>query len=290
MPTRSKSNSIRPVNNTDSTVPEEPTRDRRMSLVEHLVELRKRLFVSAIAIAITMVIGWFLSDIVWDALRQPILAIAQGQQREAELNYADITGAFDLKLQISLLIGVILAAPVWMYQVWAFFAPGLKTTERRFAILFLIAAVPLFFAGCVAGWWVFPNIVQLMTSFAPPEDAARINARQYFEFALRLILVVGVAFILPVLLVLLNAAGVVSAKAIASSWRAAILIITVFTAMATPAADVFSMIMLAIPLVGLYWLAVLIAWLHDRRVERRQAGYEASTTVDSETGGTDPHV
>ncbi|MFC4225277.1 twin-arginine translocase subunit TatC [Lysinibacter cavernae] len=243
-----------------------------MSLGQHLIELRKRLFRAAIAIVLCMVVGWFLSDFVWDALREPIFTIAEQQNREAELNYADITGAFDLKLQISLIIGFVLSAPFWLYQVWAFLSPGLKRNEKRYAIAFLAAAVPLFFAGCYAGWIVFPNIVNLMTGFAPAEDAARLNARQYFDFALRLIIVVGVAFVLPVLLVLLNFVGVLTAKSIIKSWRVAILVIVLFTAMATPAADVLSMLFLAIPMILLYLLAAGIAYLHDRRLAKKQKG------------------
>jgi len=240
-----------------------------MSLAQHLLELRKRLFISAIAIVVGMVAGWFLSEWVWDALRAPILDIAE--RRDAQINYSDISSAFDLRLQIAFTLGLVGSSPVWLYQIWAFLGPGLTSNEKRYGLGFLFSAIPLFLAGCFAGWLVFPHIVELMTSFAPPEDAALVEARRYLDFVLKLVIVVGVAFVVPVFLVLLNLAGVVSARAILRSWRIAILVIILFTAVATPAADVITMFMLAIPMLLLYFGAAFLAWLHDRRVAKREA-------------------
>lgn len=254
-----------------------------MSLSGHLTELRRRLYVCAIAVVVAMVAGWLLSDVVLAALREPIFLIAEDQKRIATINYDGITSAFDLKLQIALTVGIVLASPVWLFQIWAFFVPGLTKKERRFSAGFILAAVPLFFAGCFAGWLVFPHIVALMTSFAPSDDATIITAKTYFDFVLKLVIVVGVAFVLPVFLVLLNFAGIVSAASIIRSWRIAILLIVLFTAIATPAADVLSMVLLAIPMVALYLLAAAIAWLHDLRAAKRQSGVtsEVPSEVDS---------
>ena len=133
-------------------------------------------------------------------------------------------------------------------------------------------------AGCVAGWWVFPHIVELMTSFAPSSDSTIITAKTYFDFVLKLTIIVGVAFVLPVFLVLLNFAGVISAKAILKGWRWALLIIVLFTALATPAADVLSMLFLAVPMILLYFLAAAIAVLHDRRKDKRLAKDEEAAS------------
>lgn len=236
-----------------------------MSLGEHLVEFRKRLYKSALAIVLGMVAGWFLADYLLNALREPIYAVAQEQGRVASLNYDSITSAFDLQLQIAFTLGLVFASPVWLYQVWAFFMPGLTKKEIKYTLGFFLSAVPLFLAGCYAGWLVFPHIVQLMTSFAAQDDTSIITAKAYFDFVLKLVLIVGVAFVLPVFLVLLNFAGVLSAASIIKSWRMAILAITLFTALATPAADVLSMFLLAIPMIALYLLAALIAYLNDRR-------------------------
>ncbi|MDJ0377699.1 twin-arginine translocase subunit TatC [Cryobacterium sp. PH31-L1] len=245
-----------------------------MSLGQHLIELRKRLYLAAAGLLIGAIAGWFLSDFVWDQLREPIYVIINAQHRNAQINYPDITSAFDLKLKISLYVGLIVSSPVWLYQVFAFLVPGLTRTEKKYTFGFLFTAIPLFLAGCAAGWIVLPHVVELMTSFAPIEDSAYINAQAYFDFVLKLVVAIGIAFVLPVFIVLLNFAGVISAASIIKSWRIAILVIVLFTAIATPAADVVSMFLLAIPMVMLYFAAYGIAWLHDRRAARKVLAFE----------------
>ena len=245
----------------------------KMSLGQHLIELRKRLFLAAAGILVGAILGWFLADFVWDALRQPILAIASEQGRAAQINYPDITSSFDLKLKIAFYVGLVVSSPVWLYQIFAFLVPGLTRKEKQYTFGFFFTAIPLFLAGCTAGWFVLPNIVGLMTSFAPVEDAAFINAQNYLDFVLKLVIAIGVAFVLPVFIVLLNMAGVISAASIIKSWRIAILVIVLFTAIATPAADLVSMFLLAIPMVALYFAAYGIAVLHDRRVAKRALAF-----------------
>lgn len=253
-----------------------------MTLGEHLIELRKRLVIAAIAIVLAAVAGWLLSDLVWDALRVPITQIAVEQGREANINYGDITSAFDLKLQIAFFLAVILACPIWLYQIWAFLAPGLTGKEKRYGVAFILSAVPLFLLGAYAGWLVLPNIVRLMTSFAPAQDSAFITARSYLDFTIKLMLVIGIGFVLPVLIVLLNFVGVLSASAIIKSWRVAVLVICLFTAIATPAADLLSMFLLAIPMILLYFAAAGIAYLHDRRVAKTQASLMAEYDLEQQ--------
>lgn len=250
-----------------------------MSLGQHLLELRKRLFIAAIGIAVGAVVGFLLAGFIWDALREPVVTIATAQHRNAEINYPTITGAFDLKLQIALYVGLIISSPIWLYQIFAFFLPALTRTEKQYTLGFFFTAVPLFFAGCFAGWYVMPHVVELMTSFVPQEDASFFDAKYYFDFVLKLVFAIGVAFVLPVFLVLLNFARVISAKSIISSWRWAILVICLFTAIATPAADVFSMFLLAMPMVVLYFAAYGVAVLHDRRMLRRDAALAAQPAL-----------
>ncbi len=238
-----------------------------MSLAQHLLELRRRLFIAAGAVLVGAILGFIASDFILGALMSPINRIADA--RNAILNFATITGSFDLKMQIALYSGVIISSPVWLWQIWAFIIPGLTRKEKRYGFGFFFAAIPLFFLGCVAGWYVLPNIVSIMTGFAPESTSAVTDAKLYFDFVLKLVLAVGIAFVLPVFVVLLNFVGVLSASAIIKGWRWAILAITLFTAIATPAADVLSMFLLAIPMVLLYFIAAGIAWLHDRRAARR---------------------
>jgi len=242
-----------------------------MSLGEHLLELRKRLGIIGLSIILAAIGGWFLADPVWTALSDPIMEIAKERNRDAEINYTTVTEAFDTKIAIAVVLGIVMAAPVWLYQVWAFFVPALMKRERRLALGFLSAAVPLFLAGVTAGWLVLPNIVVLLTGFAPEQSATLLTAKVYLDFALKLVLAIGVGFVLPVFLVVLNYVGVLEARSIIKGWRVAIIIIALFTAIATPAADVVSMVVLAIPMVILYFIAAGIATIHDRRAAKRTA-------------------
>lgn len=244
--------------------------DKRMSLGQHLVELRKRLLIAALGIVIGMVIAFLLAQPIIDLLTMPIAAIAE-RTGKAVLNFDTITGAFDLQIRIAFAVGLIISAPVWLLQIWLFIGPGMTRKETRYTVGFLGAAVPLFFAGAFAGWLVMPHIIDLMSRFVPEGAANFFQYSYYYDFILKLLIVVGVAFVLPVFLVLLNLAGVMSGKAILKGWRVAVLAITIFTALATPAADVISMFLLAIPMLILYFLAVGIALLVDRRRAKRAA-------------------
>jgi len=239
-----------------------------MSLREHLAELRKRLFISAIAILVGIVAGFVLAQPTIHLISGPIREIAESHN--AVLNFDTVTGAFDVTMKIAITIGVVVASPVWLYQIWAFLVPGLTRKEKVYALGFVGSAIPLFLAGCVAGWFVFPHIITLLAGFTPSEAANFYQAGYYYDFVLKLVLAVGVAFVLPLLLVLLNFVGVLSAKSIIRSWRVAILVIALFCAIATPAADVVSMFLLAIPMVVLYFTAWGIAWMHDRRLTKSQ--------------------
>ena len=246
-----------------------------MSLGAHLLELRKRLFIAAIAVAVGAVLGWLASDYIWEAMRGPVVLIAQAQHRNAQINYPNITSAFDLKLQIAFYVGLIVSSPVWLYQIFAFFVPALTRKEKQYTFGFFFTAVPLFIAGGVVGWLLVPHMVGLLTSFAPEQDSAIIDAKTYIDFVTKLVIAVGVAFVLPVFLVLLNFVGVLSAKSIIGSWRWAIIAIALFTAIATPAADVLSMFLLAVPMVLLYFAAYAVSWLHDRRAAKAAMKLEA---------------
>lgn len=224
------------------------------------------------AILLFSVGGWFTADFIWDALRGPITLVAK--QHNATLNYTDVTSAFDLHIQIAFTVGIVLSSPIWLYQIFAFLVPGLTKREKRYTFGFFFTAVPLFLAGCAAGWFVFPHIVGLLTSFVPGQDAVFLGAKEYLGFVLKLVLAIGIAFILPVFLVLLNFMTILSAKAILKAWRWAILVIIVFCAIATPSADLVSMFLLAVPIIILYFLAVGVATLHDRAALKRARALE----------------
>lgn len=263
-----------------------------MSLGDHLRELRKRLFISAVAIVVGAIIafvnwGWVaslfrlpfslksLTSIVQDGMRVPIDKLAESHN--AVISYTTVSSAFDLTVQIGLTIAILLASPVWLFQVFAFLVPGLTSKEMRYTFGFFFSAVPLFLAGGFVGWLLFPHMVELLASFTPSQDSIVLDARYYYDFIIKLVLAVGVGFVLPVFLVLLNFVGVLSATAILKGWRVAVLVITLFCAIATPAVDVVSMFLLAIPMIALYFAAVLVATIHDRAVGRRIPTAEAGS-------------
>lgn len=241
-----------------------------MSLGEHFIEFRNRLLISAIAIAISLVAGWMLSYWVWDVLREPIQSI-EATGRTATIMYTDISSAFDIRVQTSLFIAVLISSPVWLYQIWAFIVPGLTRKEKWYAVGFLAAAVPLFLAGIYAGWSVLPNIVKVMSFFQDEQEAFNMDARAYLDFTVKLLLAIGIGFVMPVLLVLLNFVGVIRGKTILKSWRIAMLLIVLFAAITTPAADLSSMFLLSVPIIVLYFIAAGIAVLHDRQRDKRKA-------------------
>ena len=252
-----------------------------MSLVQHLLELRRRLLIGALALVVATIVGWFVSDIVLAALESPLATVAKESGRTASLNFPGITSAFDVRFEIALFAGAVLSSPVWLYEIFAFLTPGMNRTEKKYVFGFFFSAVPLFLAGCTAGWLLIPHIVTLMTGFASGGSSTIVTAGDYLDFVIKLILVLGVAFVLPVFLVLLNFLGVLSGRAILHAWRWAILAITVFTALATPSADVLSMFLLALPMVLLYFVAVGIAIVHDRRKAKREAATLDSESVDA---------
>ncbi|GAB3599127.1 twin-arginine translocase subunit TatC [Microbacterium tumbae] len=243
-----------------------------MSLAAHLVELRRRLIISAIALVVAMVVAFFVTDPIIHFITEPIRTIADERGEEiVALSFTSVTSPFDLRIRIAFSIGLFLSAPVWLWQVWAFLMPGLTRKEIRYTLGFVGAAIPLFFAGCYVGTILVPHVIEIMAGFTPEGGTNLYEASKFYDFVFKLMIVVGVAFVLPVFLVALNVAGIMSGRAILKGWRVAILIATVFAALATPAADVVSMLILGGILIVLYFAAALLSLLFDRRRRKRDA-------------------
>jgi len=252
-----------------------------MTLGGHLRELRRRFIISISAILVGTVVGWIVSPYIYAALQAPILNVAKKSGRDAALNFDTVTGSFDLTFQMSLTVGFVLASPVWLWQLWAFITPGLVKNERAYAIGFLASGLPLFAAGCATGWFVMPHIVDLMLDFAPESSISNLSARYYYDFILKLMIAAGIGFVLPVILVMLNFAGVMQGRTILKGWRIAVIVIVAFTAISTPATDILSMLLLALPLVALYFIAVGVALVNDKRRERKLAAFLEAEGISS---------
>lgn len=234
-----------------------------MRLVEHFTEFRRRMLLIAAGLLIGMIGAWFLVDPVFDALQAPVLMI-QDESRSASLNFGTITSAFDMRIRVALFLGVILTAPWWIYQLWAFIAPGLRRTEKKYVLLFLGAGTPLFLAGAFAGWAILPHAVTVLTAMTPEGGSNLMDARTYLTFAMRMILAFAIAFLFPVVMIALNLMGVAKAKTLLKGWRWAVVLIFTFAAIANPLPDPWSMIALGGIMTLLYFGAVGIAALVDR--------------------------
>jgi sec-independent protein translocase protein TatC len=248
--------------------------DAKMSLSGHLKELRNRLFWSALFIIGGSVAGWFMFDTVFNELQRPIVELAAKPGSNATINFPTVVSALDVRVQVSIFLGILMSAPIWLYNLWAFVTPGLKKRERRYTIGFVLASVPLFIGGTALAWSSLPAFVVVLVGFTPDGAANVINASEYILFTIRILLVFGLAFVMPVALVMLNFAGVITAQNIIKSWRMAVFVSAVVGAIATPVAEPMAMFLLMGPLLILYFVAAGIAYLHDKRVAKKLAALE----------------
>jgi len=244
----------------------------RMPLLEHFRELRKRVVRSALSIAIFGSIGWIFYSTIIRILTKPVcdLSRAASTPHHCGVLYIDgVLGPLNLQITVAIVSGVILASPIWLYQLWAFVAPALHKREKKYSILFIATAAPFFFMGAALAYWILPLAIKVLLGFTPTTLTNLIRFSDYLTFVMHLILVFGLAFELPVFLVALNMAGVLSGRAILKPWRICVFGITVFSATFVPTSDPFTMGILALPLVGFYFAAGGIAVLNDRRRAKR---------------------
>ncbi|MBY4401950.1 twin-arginine translocase subunit TatC [Rhodococcus fascians] len=246
-----------------------------MPLAGHMREARRRAIRAAVSLLVGVVIGFATSDRILDILRGPVEELALS--RQASLNFETVTGAFDLQLRIALFTGVIVSSPVWLREIVAYLTPGLTRREKKYVLGFSAAATPLFVAGCAFGFTIFPRMVSVLAGFSSDEDSTILNASYYVDFVMKVVLATGIAFVLPAVLVMLNCLGIVSAHRLRRSWRVSVVAIALFSALVTPAADVLSMFLVALPMVTLFGAALVITEIHDRRSSRRAIAQENSS-------------
>ncbi|MDO5619665.1 MAG: twin-arginine translocase subunit TatC [Kocuria sp.] len=252
-----------------------------MALAEHLREFRNRLIISAIATVIGMVGGFFLYFPFMEWLTEPIKQLNQQESREAFLNFGGVGGSFNVMVEVSIILGLIIASPVWLYQLWAFITPALHKKEKRYAYGFVIAAVPLFLGGCFLGIVTMPAAVFALTAFNPEDTGNVIEAVPYVRFVLQLILTIGLACVLPVLLVGLNMLGMLSGRTLLKAWRWVIILVLLLAAIVAPGPDMMVMFYIAAPLMGLFFLSVGVCLFNDRRRAKKRAKQEGDYSADS---------
>ncbi|WP_434740077.1 twin-arginine translocase subunit TatC [Micromonospora sp. SH-82] len=249
--------------------------DGSMTLIEHIRELRTRLFRASLAVAVGLIAGFVVAQDVFDLLAQPYCRLP-GMTVDGECqNFLMLSPAdgFVLKLKIALWVGLILGGPVWLYQLWAFIAPGLHRHERKWAYVFVAIAAPLFAAGSLLAYFVVDKGLAFLLEAGVTGTDSQLEVTRYISFVTNMILLFGVAFEFPLTLLMLNFTGVVSARRLLSWWRVVVFICFAFAAVATPDPGPFGMILLALCLCLLYFIAVGVAFLNDRRKGRGKEMY-----------------
>jgi sec-independent protein translocase protein TatC len=250
--------------------------DGTMTLFEHLRELRYRLIVSILAILAGMIAAWFFRYGLLALLQQPYFQAidalkAKNPDTQTLLVNINLTSPLALSLKVSALAGLIVTAPFWLYQLWAFVVPGLLAKEKKWALIFIAAATPMFVGGVIVAYVVLPKAIAVLLSFTQAGVSNLQDINAYLSFLLRLMLVFGIGFLIPLIVLMLNIVGVIKAKQMAKYRSLVIFGTFVFGAVATPSTDPFSMLAVAAPMALLFLGAEVIAHILDRRKERQAA-------------------
>ena len=259
-----------------------------MAVMDHLRELRRRLIAVVLFVAAGAVVGWYLYDPVIRFLEHPYCSVSYTHRfpgiptKKCNLIYSGVLDGFTTRLKVSVISGAVFTAPLWLYQIWAFITPGLRKHERRYTVVFIIASTVLFAAGMTLAYLVLSKGLSILLTQAGNGVQALLTVDSYLSFVTLMLVIFGAAFELPLLIVMANLAGVLSAKILKKSQRLGIFLVFLFAAVATPSTDPFTMCAMAVPMVILFEAAVLFAVVHDRRKARRSAAESAIESLDDE--------
>jgi sec-independent protein translocase protein TatC len=237
-----------------------------MALSDHLRELRARIIRATLVLVLAVIVMFYFYDQLYQLVLRPYQkAVAQidpGTKTEPVIN--GVTSGLMFQLKLCGVAGIMASSPYWLYQIWAFIVPGLHAHERRWTRIFAAVAGPLFIAGAAVGYYVLPKAIAVLISFTPKGVTNLVEFTEFFSFISRMLLIFGIAFEIPLFVVMLNLAGVVSGRALGRYRPWIILGTFVFAAVGTPSTDPFSMLFLAIPMLVLFLVAEVIARLVDR--------------------------
>jgi sec-independent protein translocase protein TatC len=264
----------------------EQAADGSMTLIDHIRELRNRLFVASLGLVAGLIVGFILSNWVFDLLKEPYCQLPSSWAQRADgTAYCDfvVLGVGDglmLRLKIALWVGIIVGAPIWLYQLWAFIAPGLHRHERKWAYVFVAIAAPLFVVGAVLAYLVVGHSLAFIMEAGVLGESTKLEVGSYIGFVTSMLLLFGAAFEFPLILLMLNFTGVVTARRLLGWWRIVVFLSFAFAAIATPDPGPFGMTLLAACMVLLYFIAVGVGFINDRRKGR---GKEIYADLDDDT-------
>nr|WP_191842976.1 twin-arginine translocase subunit TatC [Catellatospora chokoriensis] len=258
--------------------------DGSMTLIEHIRELRSRLFKASLGILAGLAVGLYFAEPIQDFINAPYCNFKG--DAICQFNSTSPVDPFLLQLKIGLYAGLIIASPIWLYQLWAFIAPGLHKHEKRYSYLFTAIAVPLFAMGAFLAFFV---VTKSLVFFLQISDGYEINVdlTGYFDFVTGVMLLFGFGFEFPLILLMLNVAGVLTGKRMLGWWRVAIFLMFLFAAVVTPTPDPFGMTALALAMAVLYFIVVGVSMLNDKRRNRGKSIYEG--LEDDETSSLDDY-
>ena len=243
-----------------------------MSLMEHLVELRSRIIKCVIAVAVGATLGWFLYPWALHVLTHPLEQISKAHSLTGgKLILTDPLEGFFLRVKISAYIGIGMAMPVVLYQLWSFVAPGLYANERKYALSFVATATVLFLSGAYIAFWTLPKALQFLQSVSGSSFVSAYTGGKYLTLIVYMMLAFGGGFEFPIVLVFLQLVGVVDSRKLRDFRRFAIVIIFVVAAVITPSADPFSLFALAIPMCIFYEVSILFGRFRERRQRKAAA-------------------
>jgi sec-independent protein translocase protein TatC len=246
----------------------------RMPLMDHIRELRNRVVKMALALGAGMIVGFVFFLPVWHVIDRPLCAATiRGHTGCNTLGFNQLVfdgplDPFYLRVKVALIVGVVLSSPVWLYQVWAFIAPGLYTREKRWSYIFLGTAVPLFLIGVTLAYWSLGRSMHYLLGLTPHGVANLIQVDQYMSFVMAMLLAFGIAFEVPLLIIMLNLAGILTHQRFKKWRRVMIFGVFLIAGMANPSPDPITMLILGGACAALVEVAEFIVWSNDRRRAR----------------------
>ncbi|GAA3544267.1 twin-arginine translocase subunit TatC [Nocardioides daeguensis] len=244
--------------------------DGRMALSDHLRELRARVLKAAFVLLLAFVVALFFFDPIFSIVNEPYQQAREALGHDRTIaTTSGVAGGFLLYLKLCGLAAVIGTSPFWLYQIWAFVLPGLHSNEKRWTILFALVAGPLFIGGIALGYLTLPKGLEILIGFTQADLTNLVEFNDYLSFFTRTLLVFGIAFEIPVFVVLLNMAGVVKGKQLGAARPWIVVGSFIFAAIATPSGDPFTMTFMAVPMVILFFISEVIARFNDRRRDRK---------------------